>query len=191
MVRNKAFLITAELIIITILLTAAANSSDSPRFKICACPNTSRFLDVKGNIMVLPFNFQQVQDTTVAVTDTLVFAIDLIQWADRYDPGTGRVVDSLRVDPVHLIYARIALVGGSPGDSLLIGTLEPSETELVVPDLPSFARYAIGYKGEVQGLPSARIWWSTDQEPQWTIQEETLVVVRRGTRIYFYLRRSQ
>ncbi len=136
-------------------------------------------------------NNTAAQDSTVAVTDTLVFAIEPIQWADRYDPMTGVVVDSIRVFPVHLVYARIALVGGGYGDSLLIGTLGPSETELVVPDLPSFARYAIGYKGQVQGLPSARIWWSTDQEPQWTIQEETLVVVRRGTRIYFYLRRSQ
>ena len=141
-------------------------------------------------------NNTAAQDSTVAVTDTLVFAIDVIEWADRYDPGTGLVIDSLRVDPVHLIYARTALtlpeLGGILyGDSLLIGTLGPSEIELVVPDLPSFARYAIGYKGDVPGLPSARIWWSTDQEPQWTIQEETLVVVRRGTRIYFYLRRSQ
>ena len=136
-------------------------------------------------------NNTAAQDSTVAVTDTLVFAIDVIEWADRYDPATGVVVDSVRVNPVHLVYARIVLDGGDHGDSLLIGTLSPSETELVVPDLPSFARYAIGYKGIVPGLPSARIWWSTDQEPQWTIQEETLVVVRRGTRIYFYLRRSQ
>ena len=123
----------------------------------------------------------RAQDTTV-VADTLTFKIELIDIADRFNPSTGELIDSIQVTLSHDIF----YTPTAGGDTTRVVRLPPGDMEVRISALPKNVRLAFGYSGYNEAVQPGPIHWSTDQNPPWSIiilPESFLIIARRGTSI--------
>ena len=122
--------------------------------------------------------------------DTLGFGIEPITVVYRYNPANNALVDSITASLGHDLFSQLE----GQTDSTFIGRIQAGDTTMVIPELPP-GKHAIGYRGYSINVRGGIIHWSTDQTPPWTVSynatDVLLMVAKKGTFIYFYLKKKE
>jgi len=130
------------------------------------------------------------QDNILVFGDTLGFGIEPITTVYRSNPMDSSLVDSISMVLGHDLFSRLE----GQTDSTFIGRIPAGDTTMVIPDLPP-GKHSIGYRGYSINVRGGIIHWSTDQTPSWTVSynptDVLLMVAKKGTFIYFYLKKKE